>query len=292
LSTLTKVLIVLLTISSIFLCGIVVTYVANAENFRKKYNTLRLQNQAAEDERDDAKKQLNLTIEEAGRREQKLKDDNNALNIKIGQLDTERAEAIRRANEKDLLANKWEDLTTEFYDTNEKLRKLLEDKLAELKSVDAKRIEGDKELKQITTALIEKMKIIETLEEQSKLLLEEKTYLQNQLDKLFQRTGKAVAPLEPVTPIKAKAQVAPPTVDIGLKGLITTVDLENSLAEISIGEANGVKQSMRFHVTRADKFICDIVILDVEPEKAIGALELIDVTQEQPKVGDNVSTNL
>ncbi len=68
--------------------------------------------------------------------------------------------------------------------------------------------------------------------------------------------------------------------------------MDNSLAEISIGGANGVKQNMKFHVTRADKFICDIVILDVEPENAIGTLELMDVTKEQPKAGDAVSTNL
>ena len=40
-SKLTKILIVLLTLSSIFLCGIVVTYVANAENYRQKYEDLR-----------------------------------------------------------------------------------------------------------------------------------------------------------------------------------------------------------------------------------------------------------
>jgi len=292
LSTLTKVLIVLLTISSIFLCGIVVTYVANAENFRQKYNTLRVQNQVAEDEKDNAKKQLNLAIEEAGRREQKLKDDNNALNIQIGQLKTERDEAKRRADEKDLLASKWEDLTIEFTNTNEKQGKWLKDTLAKLKAIEVEQIEGDKELKETTAALIEKMTIIETLEKQSRLLLEEKTYLQNELDKLLRQSGRAVAPPVPVTPTKEKVRVAPPTVDIGLKGLITTVDLENSLAEISIGAASGVKPNMKFHVTRADKFICDIVILDVEPEKAIGALELMDVTKEQPKAGDNVSTNL
>jgi hypothetical protein len=81
-------------------------------------------------------------------------------------------------------------------------------------------------------------------------------------------------------------------VDISLEGLIITVDLENSLAEISIGAANGVKQNMKFHVTRGDEFICDILILDVEPEKAVGTLELMNVTQKQPKAGDNVSTNL
>jgi chromosome segregation ATPase len=292
LSTLTKVLIVLLTISSIFLCGIVVTYVANAENYRGKYIDERTKYQAAVRNEESAKKQLNLAIEEAGRREQKLKDDNNALNIQIGQLTTERDEAKRRADEKDLLANKWEDLTTEFTNTNEKQRQWLEDTLAKLKAIEVEQIKGDKELKETTAALIEKMTIIEALEKQSRLLLEEKTYLQNELDKLLRQNGKAVAPPVPVTPTKEKVRVAPPTVDIGLKGLITTVDLENSLAEISIGAASGVKPNMKFHVTRADKFICDIVILDVEPEKAIGALELMDVTKEQPKAGDNVSTNL
>lgn len=291
-STLTKVLIVLLTISSIFLCGIVVTYVANADNFREKYNTQRTKYQASVRNEESAKKQLNLAIEEAGRREQKLKDDNNALNIQIGQLKTERDEAKRRADEKDLLASKWEDLTTEFTSTNEKQRQWLEDTLAKLKAIEFERIKGDKELKETTAVLIEKMTIIETLEKQSRLLLEEKTYLQNELDKLLRQSGRAVAPLVPVTPTKEKVRVAPPTVDIGLKGLITTVDLENSLAEISIGAASGVKPNMKFHVTRSDKFICDIVILDVEPEKAIGALELMDVTKEQPKAGDNVSTNL
>ena len=47
-SNLTKVLIVLLTISSIFLCGIVVTYVANADNYRQKYDNLRNDRDAAQ----------------------------------------------------------------------------------------------------------------------------------------------------------------------------------------------------------------------------------------------------
>jgi len=47
LSTLTKVLIVLLTVFSLFLCGIVVTYVANAENQRKRADTLQQQVQSA-----------------------------------------------------------------------------------------------------------------------------------------------------------------------------------------------------------------------------------------------------
>jgi len=292
LSTLTKVLIVLLTLSSIFLCGIVVTYVANAENYRKKYLDQKREKDAAVENERQAKKDLNQTIEDAGKREQKLKSDIGDLESQVAQLNTNLTESERQKAALIDEAGKWKAITRDFSDTNEKQRQLLEDTLAKLKTIQAEQIKGDKELKETTAELIEKMAIIATLEKTSKQLLEEKTDLQNRLDKLLQQSGKAVAAPVPVTPTKEKARVAPPVVDIGLKGLITTVDLENSLAEISIGAVNGVKQNMTFHVTRADKFICDIVILDVEPEKAVGTLELMDVTQEQPKAGDNVSTNL
>jgi peptidoglycan hydrolase CwlO-like protein len=292
LSTLTKVLIVLLTISSIFLCGIVVTYVANAENYRQNYLDERRAKDAAEQIKEQAVKDKNKTIEDAAERERKLKSDISALETQVGQLNTKLTEADRQKAALIEEAGKWKAITRDFYDTNDKQRQLLEDTLATLKTIEAEQIQSDKEIKDTTAALIEKMAIIDDLEKQSKQLLEEKTALQNELDKLLQRTGKAVAAPEPVTPIKERAQVALPTVDISLNGLIMAVDLENSLAEISIGAANGVKQNMRFHVTRGDKFICDIVILDVEPEKAIGTLELMDVTKEQPKAGDNVSTNL
>ena len=291
-STLTKVLIVLLTISSIFLCGIVVTYVANAENYRQMYNSLRVQKDASVENEKQAKNQLNDINDEMERQKTERDKKDAAHRIEVGQLDTKLKDAERQKAALIDEAGKWKAITREFYDTNDKQRQLLEDTLAKLKTIEADQIQSDKEFKETTAALIEKMAIIDDLEKQSKQLLEEKTDLQNRLNQLLQQAGKAVAAPEPVTPTKEKAQVAPPTVDISLNGLITAVDLENSLAEISIGAANGVKQNMTFHVTRADKFICDIVILDVEPEKAIGTLELMDVTKEQPKAGDNASTNL
>ena len=291
-STLTKILIVLLTISSIFLCGIVVTYVANAENYKDKYTKLRAAKDAAEQNEAAANKQLNEFKKQTDDEKLRLNEQIAALDREKGELDTKLTEAERQKAALIEEAAKWKAITRDFYDTNDKQRQLLEDTLAKLKTIEAEQIKSDKEIKETTAALIEKMAIIDDLDKQSKQLLEEKTDLQNRLNQLLQQAGKAVAAPEPVTPIKEKAQVAPPTVDISLNGLITAVDLENSLAEISIGSANGVKQNMTFHVTRADKFICDIVILDVEPEKAIGTLELMDVTKEQPKAGDNASTNL
>ncbi len=291
-STLTKVLIVLLTIASIFLCGIVVTYVSNADNYRQMYNDLRNAKLAAEENEKQAIKNFNDKDEEMKSQKTELDKKINALEIQVGQLQTALTDAQRKASEAIAQQNNWRDINTKFLATNDELRKLLEEKLSQLKDVDAKRIQGDKQLKETTATLIEKMAIIDDLQRQTNLLLEEKTDLQNELGKFLQPTGQAVAAPVSVTALKETARVAVPAVDIGLNGTITTVDLENSLAQISIGSANGVKQNMKFHVTRADKFICDIVILDVEPEKAIGTLELMDVTKEQPKAGDNVSTNL
>ena len=46
---------------------------------------------------------------------------------------------------------------------------------------------------------------------------------------------------------------------------------------------------MKFHVSRGDEFICDILIIDTKAEESVGILELI---QQQPRIGDNVATNL
>jgi hypothetical protein len=54
LSTLTKVLIVLLTVFSLFLSGIVVTYVANADNYRKKESNTMQQLNAAKQTQNNA----------------------------------------------------------------------------------------------------------------------------------------------------------------------------------------------------------------------------------------------
>lgn len=77
--------------------------------------------------------------------------------------------------------------------------------------------------------------------------------------------------------------------DKGLSGLITRIDLKNSLAEISIGSTDGIIEGMRLHVSRGDRYVCEIVIIDVNADKAVGILAL---TQERPRIGDRVSTDL
>lgn len=289
-STLTKILVVLLTLSSIFLCGIVVTYVANADNYRQKYNDIRADKDSLSKKVGDLTKQVNEKIEQKKQLENKLNSEIASLKAESGELQTNLDNAER---EKAVLlqkVNNWTSITKDFYQTTDKQGQLLKNTLDELNKVQAEQIRQRKELNETTTALVEKMAIIETLESENRRILEEKTELQNRLDQFLQPVGKIAAEAVPVTPREGVARPATPEVrDIALQGLVTAVDLKNSVATISIGTADGVKEGMRFHVTRGDEFLCDILIIDVDAEEAVGVLELV---QQQPKVGDNVSTNL
>lgn len=289
-STLTKILIVLLTISSIFLCGIVVTYVANADNYRKQSESLKTDLDDAVETRKSAEKQLDEKTKKYQQNETRLTNEIASLTRKIGDLqlnltDLERQKAMLLQE-----VNGWVAVTANFSETTDKQRQLFENTFAELKKLEAEQIKDRKELDELTTSLEEKMAVIVMLDEKTKRLLEEKAELQSRLDDYLQPIGKRAAVLVPVTPKKTIARPAiPPTRDIELKGLVTAVDLKNSMASISIGTAAGVKAGMKFYVTRGDEFICNILIIDVDAEEAVGVLELI---QKQPKAGDNISTNL
>jgi archaellum component FlaC len=280
----------LLTISSIFLCGIVVTYVANADNYRQLHISQRAAKDSLQESVNGLTKQLNDKIAEKNDLEDKLGNQITSLKIELdelkGQLQDAEREKAKLLNRVDKFAANVETFTK----TNADNRALLEDTIKTWKTVEADLIKEQSQHKETSRLLLEKLAIIQTLETEKKQLLEEQFALQGRLDKLLQPTGKI--PTIPVTVTSEKdiARPAPVTTrDISLKGLVTAVDLKNKMVGISIGIADGVREGMKFHVTRGDNFICDILIIDTDAEEAVGAIELV---QEQPKVGDTISTNL
>jgi cell division protein FtsL len=288
LSTLTKVLIVLLTVSSIFLCGIVVTYVANADNYRQRYEDLRSQTNALKKKNEDLTKQVNEQIADKDAMEKKLRGQIASLNTELAGLKNELKEVDREKETLLQKVNSWTSIVKDFSETNDKQGQLLKNTLEELKKIQSEQIRQGKELNETTTTLIEKMAVIDALESEKRRLLEEKTDLQARLENLLQPEGRIEIPA-PVTPEKDTVRPEGPQVrQIDLRGAVTAVDLKNSMAGISIGSADGVKENMKFHVTRGDEFICDILIIDVDTAESVGLLELV---QQPPQVGDNVSTS-
>jgi chromosome segregation ATPase len=290
LSNLTKILIVLLTISAIFLCGIVVTYIANANNYKEKYSKLSTDRDALEQEKQSLNNQLKEKIQQKDDAEKalnnqlvSLKTKADDLQAKITGIEREKSELLERVNS-------WASITKDFQATTDKQTQLLGTAHEDVKQLKAEQIKLSKELDQTSAAVVEKNALIEAAEAEKRRLIEEKADLQNRLDKIVQTGGKVAAAGAPVTQEKGKALPAQSTIEtINLKAQISEVDAKNSLATISIGSADGVKEGMKFHVTRGDEFICDVLIVNVDTEKAVGVLELV---QQSPKIGDNASTNL
>lgn len=293
-STLTKILIVLLAISSLFLCGVVVTYVANADNFKQKYDNLYDSERAAREKARNADNQLIKAKEQAEQKENQLNTQIASLNNELADLNTKLTDTEREKAQLLQQVNKWVNITEGFYTTNNKQGQLLKNTLDEIHRKEAELIKERSRHKETTTALVEKMAIMAQQDEKLKQLLEEKTELQTKLDQFLRQFGKTISVSVPVSSKKRPIRVAPLTQnkDISLNALITDVNLTTKLAGISIGTNHGVKEGMKFHVYRGDDFICDILIIDVDAEAAAGIIELTNVTQKQPKKGDKATTNL
>jgi len=290
LSTLTKVLVILLSISAIFLCAGVVTYVASADNYKQKYESQRNGLSAAQQRERQAQDDLNAAKQEYDRKEASLSTEIAGLKTQNEQLAANLTEKDRQVSQ---LTARLESIAKDgqnvaiAMDNNQRI---LDNTLAELNKVQAEKIKLDKELKETTATLVEKMSVIDTLKTQNDRLVAEKADLDKKISQIMTQYGQTA----PVTaPVVSRQDMVKPaaatTSDIGLKGVVTAVDTKNSLAEISIGSANGVRQDMKFHVTRGAEFVCDILILDVDADRAVGILDLV---RQQPKAGDAVSTNL
>jgi hypothetical protein len=299
LSTLTKVLIVLLTVFSLFLSGIVVTYVANADNFKQRAEENNRKWQSAKNTQESAVR----ASEEAQKAVEALKAD---LGARLADRDTLVAklqgdlEAAKRVN--DQLQQKVASMADIMANASAAVKQqttLHEAAQQKVQALEADRINREKELAETSQTLVEKVTIIAQLEDKVRLLTQENQDLGTRLNQQLVRYGQAatqppttVAPgtagARPVQPISAAGAQ---TRGLGLNGQVTMADAKGRMVEISIGAAAGVRQNMVFHIIRGDQFVANMQIVDVWPDRAVGEIALVKQGM-QPQAGDKVTTNL
>jgi DNA polymerase III alpha subunit (gram-positive type) len=296
LSTLTKVLIVLLTVFSIFLCGIVVTYVANADDQAEIASNLNRRLQAAERTADDAREDLQTAKEVNEAMKAELEEQINQLTMQVSQLQgnltnlqRESAQLLQKVTSSASQAETAQALATQ--QTN-----LFTAAQEQVKTLEAETSNLETELEETNQMLLEKLSIIAQLQTRTRELTEMNQELETRLNQYLQQYGRMASRPQTVTPgAPAAARPAPPSRAqsraLGLDGRVTAVDMNSRLAEISIGTAAGVRQDMKFHVTRGDRFVADILVLEVWPDKAVGIIDLVQPGM-QPQAGHTVTTNL
>lgn len=288
-STLTKILIVLLSLFSIFLCGTVVTYIGNANNYRALYEKAQGEMTVLTAEKTSAQRQYKEQVEAVGARIKGFNERIQKLEEAKGTLMADLRNAERASLQYQARADSWQGIVTGFEQTIANLEVSLKATQEQLDKVRKDDIQEAKEFNELTARLYETIVQLEALRADKRRLLEAKSGLEEQLQ---QAAGGRAAVVKAggnvVTPVKGSARPAvsmPETTD--LKGLVTEVG--ETLVSVSIGSADGVEQNMIFHVTRGDDFICDVVITHVDTNKAAGVL---DLKLDQPRIGDTVSTKL
>jgi hypothetical protein len=288
LSTLTKVLIVLQVVVGLVLCGLVVTYVSTADNYKQLYEAENSKAKQADQAKNNAQDELEKFKADKDQEFALLTKQIAVLKDNISKLTNDLAvsERTRAQLGNDLLAK---DATIQTANTLANQQTELYAKAKEqLDAIRADQVKKDGQLREINDALIEKMGILTTQTEQINRLTDEKTELLAKLQESLRQFNKAFVPPIPTQP-QPMVQARPLAKDIDLKGVVTKVDLEHKLAEISIGSSHGVRQDMKLYVTRGDQFVCNILVLEVEADKTVGILDLVQTT---PLAGDVVSSNL
>ncbi len=298
-STLTKVLIVLLTVFSLVASTIVVTFVANQDNYRQNAEKSGRDLRAAEKTRDnavqeqiDAKKVSDVLVA-------KLEDEKNRLTRDL-QAVREELDGLKRTKSALDTEHAGMMAAVQTATTGEQQqRALFVAAQKEVERLKAEQIQRDAELKETNQMLLEKLALISDLDTKIRQLTQENQDLGTRLNQRLTKSGQ-MATKPPTTvaqgsqgvrPVQPIATVAAQTRSIALNGQVTAVDLRSRLLEISIGTAAGVRKDMTFHVIRGDRFVADILIMEVWPDRAVGVLDVVP-SGLQPQAGDNVSTNL
>ncbi|MBA4397353.1 MAG: hypothetical protein C0394_08225 [Syntrophus sp. (in: bacteria)] len=277
----TKILIVLLSLFSIFLCGMVVSFVGSANNYKGMYDKLKTENQSLQSQSKQMQSLYSEQVKKTEQLEEKLNLEIKSLQERNNQLAADLQKTDRLSQEYQSRSESWKGVMTGFEQSVSAMLdslKLTQDQLEKSRS---QNIKDQKDLNQITADLYEKIVELQRLEAERRRLLEQKTSLEKQL------SGTNGATPAAVTQVIDTAKPAATPVSSSIKGLIMEID--QSLVTLSVGSADGVTKGMVFHVTRGSDFLCDIAVTDVDINKSAGVLEMV---QQQPKIGDVVSTKL
>ncbi len=284
-STLTKILVVLLSLFSIFLCGMMVAFVGSAKNFKGLYDEQRQLTQYTQAE-------LTKKDELFNTQSFKYKELEGTLQQTITSLETEKNQLVADLRKSERLsaqyqaqADSWKGVMTGFEQSVRNLQASLQQTQQQLDTARAQGIRDQKELNQITADLYAKIVQLQSMDAERRRLLEQKTSLEQQVNSLSFGAPVEVRTVTPLVQTATPASAVTAAADI--KGIVK--DVNETLVHLSIGSADGVRENMVFHITRGDKFLCDVVVTNVDINQSAGVLQLV---QQQPRAGDTASTQL
>jgi hypothetical protein len=286
-SYLTKVFVLVVSILSIFLCGVVVTYVASSQNWHQAYMDQKGVVDAAMASADTASIAL------------KRQDDRYSLLVKalkenISALERQNSELLQQKTVESKRAFVAESSANTAVETVKSLRETITNMYAgqqyiesKLQSAQAEMLAAQGQATDLTRELNSERAKSQQLARLSRERLEKIQKMEDENTQIRQQLQKVTLGPSEFTQGEKVTQIRPQDVGVPIRGAITAID--SDLAAISIGSTSGVRKDMKFIVVRDQKYLGDLIITRVEATEAAGRIS----HQQAPiTAGDAVTTSL
>lgn len=285
-STLTKVLTVLVSLLAIFLSGVVVVFVGNTTSWKEAYDqqkglTSAAQTHAAVQDQTVAAMQSRheawvTTMQSvvAG-----LQQQNTDLLAQREEASRRQADAEGKAQTAVAVSSSLSGTIDKMRETRDFIQQKLETAHADKLRAEAQAVEMTQELNR-QRALGEQLKLaLSRNEERIKELENENALVRQRLEQVTLASSES-------RPMGDQVRVSTPQAGrVPIRGEI--VDVRDERAEISVGSSSGVRENMEFNVIRGNQFLGNLVVTHVQGTRAAGTL----VRQQGAIVkGDKVSS--
>lgn len=285
-SILTKVFALLVSALSIFLCGVVITFIARTQNWKELYNQQKTLTEAAQIKAMATEMWSTETITRHEQIVQNLRrniDQIQSLNADLNEQLT--SEAQESANNKRMAMTAvdtmkaLETTVANLLQNQLELREALETDRKEMIAAKTERIEVTRKYNAVQA---ENNQLNSKIRQQT-----EKIYsLEDELAELQQKLDKVTLASDEFTP-GPQVGMTTPAVESGVPIRGQVIDIRDDKVAISVGSASGVRKGMTFWVTRGSEFLGNMKIIHVEPQQSVG---MLDIQKGIVVAGDSVTT--
>ncbi|MBN2064965.1 MAG: hypothetical protein JW745_09195 [Sedimentisphaerales bacterium] len=270
-STITKVFALFVSLLSIFLCGVVVTFMGKAENYKQRYEEQKILADAAQVVAYAAEDRLSKTVTNYGKaaelNSERLRDIRDNYNIISAELAQAQQEKIMESGKADTAIK----LVSSMRDTIASMQSAQEDLWSSFDENRANMLRAQTQVTELTRQLNNELAKSSQLEDTNRRRAEQISGLEEQISKLNQQLDRYNLAQKDFDSDVAVVKTAPSMAGVPIIGEVMELDNENRVA-ISVGSASGVRENMRFWVVRGDKFLGNLDIIYVEADGAVGRL--------------------
>jgi chromosome segregation ATPase len=285
LSTLTKIFALLVSALSLFLCGVVVTFLSSAQDYRTEAQDWQTKAQAAQINDLAAQAALTKYMQDQETATRQLRENIASMHMLLEDRNRQLAAVGKESGVNISLANTAVTTMGALRETIANMQTSQEELAKALQQSRNQMIEAQTQMVELTRHLNSEKVKTEQLENLRRQNLEKIRALEDDNAAAHRQLKKVTLSSSEFHDDEKVSMARTELAGVPIRGEITEIDGDN--VSISVGSASGVRKDTRFWITRGDKFLGNLEVVYVESNESVGRLAN---TQGVVVRGDTVTT--